>query len=179
VQSEEAKGALQESVLRIGSIALVHETLSAETSDLAEFGDVARKVAQMVSDGLVLPERGVEIKVAGSTGPVGADISTPLAVTLAELLQNAIEHAFPSGRPGTVGVELSTEADELVLVVWDDGIGMSSEPLEGARLGLQILRSLIEELGGHVEISANGGTRVEVRVPMNRPLPGPDTGSRE
>jgi two-component sensor histidine kinase len=52
-----------------------------------------------------------------------------------------------------------------VLVVWDDGVGMPETSLQGARLGLQILRSIIEELGGRVEISSNGGTRVEVRVP--------------
>ncbi|MEA2447737.1 MAG: two-component system, sensor histidine kinase PdtaS [Actinomycetota bacterium] len=167
LQSEEAKAALQESVLRIGSIALVHETLSEDTSDVADFGDVARKVAQMVSDVLLLPERRVEVKVSGSTGPLNAAISTPLAVTLAELLQNAIEHAFPEGRLGTIGVDVGASETEVVLVVWDDGVGMSSEPLEGARLGLQILRSLIEELGGRIEISANGGTRVEVKVPIS------------
>lgn len=167
LQSEEAKGALQESVLRIGSIALVHETLSEDTSDVADFGVVARKVAQMVSDVLVLPERRVEVKVAGGTGPIGADISTPLAVTLAELLQNAIEHAFADGRSGTVGVDVSADDYQVVLVVWDDGIGMSQEPLEGARLGLQILHSLVEELGGRIELSSNGGTRVEVKVPID------------
>ncbi len=165
LRSEEAKAALQESVLRIGSIALVHETLSEKPSDVADFDQVARRVAQMVSEGLVLPERGIEIKVGGHTGPLGADISTPLAVTLAELLQNAIEHAFPEGRPGTIGVELSRERGEIVLVVWDDGTGIAEEPMRGARLGLQILNSLVEELGGRLEITSNGGTRVEVRVP--------------
>ena len=111
--AEEAKAALQESVLRVGSIALVHETLSAETSDLAEFGDVARRVVLMVGDALGLPERQIEIKVAGGTGPLGADVSTPLAVTLVELLQNCVDHAFPDGRPGTVGVELSATPDEV------------------------------------------------------------------
>ena len=168
LQSEEAKAALQESVLRVGSIALVHETLSGETADVAEFGEVARRVAVMVTDALGLPERGLEIKVAGETGLLGADLSTPLAVTLVELLQNAVDHAFPEGRTGTVAVEMSSVGDEVLLVVWDDGVGMGPEPLQGARLGLQILRSLIEELGGQVEIQSNGGTRVEVRVPARR-----------
>jgi two-component system, sensor histidine kinase PdtaS len=165
LQSGEAKAALEESVLRIGSIALVHETLSAEPGDQADFGDVARRVADMVGEGLLSPDRQIEIKVAGRTGPLGADVATPLAVTLAELLQNAIEHAFPDDRAGTVGIDLSRSRAEVVLVVWDDGVGMPENPLEGARLGLQILRSIIEELGGGVDISTNGGTRVEVRVP--------------
>jgi two-component sensor histidine kinase len=171
LQSDEAKAALQESVLRVGSIALVHETLSADTSDVADFGDVARRIAMMVGDALGLAERRVEIKVAGGTGPLGADLSTPLAVTLVELLQNAADHAFPDGRPGTVGVELSVVDDEVALTVWDDGVGMDKAPLEGARLGLQILRSLIEELGGRVAITNNGGTRVEVHVPTGRTDP--------
>jgi two-component sensor histidine kinase len=166
VSSEEAKAALKESVLRVGSIALVHETLSEEPSDVADFGEVARRIGAMVADGLVLPERPIELKVTGQSGPLGADLATPLAVTVTELLQNAIEHAFPDDRTGTVGVEISSVGEEVIVIVWDDGVGIHHEDLRaGARLGLQIVRSLIEELGGSVEITADGGTRVEVRVP--------------
>ncbi|MFP5351227.1 MAG: sensor histidine kinase [Actinomycetota bacterium] len=168
LQSQEAKAALNESVLRIGSIALVHETLSVNPQDTAEFGEVARRIGQMVSDGLVLPTQEIEVKVSGQAGPLGADLATPLAVTLAELLQNAIEHAFPGEGSGTIKVELSREADEVVLVVWDDGVGISSNVLKGARLGLQIVRSLIDELGGSMTVGSEQGTRVEVRVPVDR-----------
>ncbi|MDQ3645951.1 MAG: PAS domain-containing sensor histidine kinase, partial [Actinomycetota bacterium] len=123
VHSEEAKAALEESVLRVGSIALVHETLSEQPSDVAEFGEVARRIGQMVSDGLFLPDRDVDIVVTGATGPLGAQMATPLAVTLTELLQNALEHAFPDGRSGTVHVELSRSDEEVVVVVKDDGVG--------------------------------------------------------
>ena len=168
VTSAEAKAALNESVLRIGSIALVHETLSEDPQDVAEFGEVARRIGKMVGDGLVLPDQRIDVKVSGNAGPLDADLATPLAVTLAELLQNAIEHAFPDGRSGTVKVEVAREANDVVLLVWDDGVGISSNVLGGARLGLQIVRSLIEELGGSMTVSAEGGTRVEVRVPATR-----------
>jgi two-component system, sensor histidine kinase PdtaS len=166
LNSEEAKDALRESVLRIGSIALVHETLSEDPSDVAEFGEVARRIGRMVSEGLVLPDRRIEIKVTGSAGPVGADLATPLAVTLTELIQNAIDHAFPDDRSGTIAVEVAREGDEVVMVVRDDGEGMPTGALKGARLGLQIVRSLIDELDGTFEITSEGGTRVEVRVPV-------------
>lgn len=165
LNSEEAKEALRESVLRIGSIALVHETLSEHSSDAAEFGEVARRIGKMVSEGLVLPEGDVTIKVTGSAGPVGADLATPLAVTLTELLQNAIEHAFPNGS-GTIAVEIAREAKDVVVVVSDDGQGIQEGALGGGRLGLQIVRSLIEELGGTFDITSEGGTRVELRVPV-------------
>ena len=168
LHSEEAKAALNESVMRIGSIALVHETLSENPQDVAEFGEVARRIGKMVGDGLVLPQQQIDVKVTGRVGPLGADLATPLAVTLAELLQNAIEHAFPDDRSGTIKVELAREVGDVVMVVWDNGIGISSNVLGGARLGLQIVRSLIDELGGGMTVAADDGTRVEVRVPAKR-----------
>lgn len=167
LQSEEAKAALDESVLRIGSIALVHETLSEQPSDVADFGDIARRISHMVSEGLLSPERSVEIKVVGSTGPVGAEIATPLAVTVTELLQNALEHAFPGLEGGTIGVELDRSPEQLRVVVWDDGIGIPEKAEEGARLGLQIVRSLVQEMGGAFEITSETGTRVELRIPLD------------
>ncbi len=165
LQSPEAKEALQESVLRIGSIALVHEILSEDVGDVAEFGEVARRIARMVGDGLALPGRDYVIEVVGDPGPLGADIATPLAVTLSELLQNSLEHAFPDGQGGTVGVDLARVDDHVTMVVWDDGIGMPEEPLRVARLGLQIVRTLTDEMGGRLSITSKAGTRTEVRVP--------------
>ena len=169
VQSEEAKGALQESELRIGSIALVHETLSAGPLDVADFGDVARRIGRMVGDGLVSPEKRIEIKVTGATGPLGADIATPLAVTLTELIQNAVEHAFPHQGSGTIGVELTREDGVIEAVVWDDGVGMTETEgsTAGSNLGLQIVRSLVGELGGEFELVSDGGTRARIRLPVN------------
>jgi len=165
LHSPEAKEALQESVLRIGSIALVHEILSEDVGDVAEFGEVARRIARMVGDGLVMPGRDYVIEVVGEPGPLGADIATPLAVTLSELLQNSLEHAFPDGRGGSVGVDLSRADDHVTMVVWDDGIGMPGDPLRVARLGLQIVRTLTDEMGGRLSITSEGGTRTEVSIP--------------
>jgi two-component sensor histidine kinase len=168
VSSDEAKLVLQESVMRVGSIALVHETLSEQPQDVAEFGEIASRICRMVSEGLLAPEAGIEIKMRGATGPLGADVATPLAVTLTELIQNAIEHAFVDGRTGTIGVELARDRGEIVVVVWDDGIGLPREETHrGSRLGLQIVRSLTAELGGSFRQASNGGTRSEVRVPVH------------
>ena len=166
VNSPEARDALKESELRIGSIALVHETLSENPSDVAEFGDVARRISSMVSDGLVLPERQISISVTGSTGPLRAVIATPLAVTLTELIQNSVEHAFPPERSGSIVIELSATDSEVAASVKDDGIGITGDVDKVARLGLQIVRSLVEELNGKFLITSDGGTCAEVRIPI-------------
>ena len=168
LESDEARAALAESVLRIGSIALVHETLSEDPSDVAEFGEVARRISRMVGDGLLSADAEIEIEVQGSAGAIAADLATPLAVTVTELMQNAIEHAFPDGRPGRVVVELARVKDEIVVVVADDGVGVSDDALQKSRLGLQIVSSLIAELGGTFTIHSLEGTRAEVRIPASR-----------
>jgi two-component sensor histidine kinase len=168
LSSQEAKDALQESVLRISSIALVHETLSEDPADVSEFGEVVRRISHMVAEGLLLPGSELSIDVVGETGPIPADVATPLAVTVAELIQNAIEHAFPDGRAGKIRIELSRDQDRVVVAVQDDGVGIAEKSDKGSRLGLQIVRSLIEELGGAFTIVADGGTRAEARVPASR-----------
>lgn len=171
LHSEEAVAALQESVMRIGSIALVHETLSAAPSDVADFGDVARRIVRMVAEGLALPDRHIEFRVTGSTGPLGADLATPLAVTVTELLQNAMEHAFPNGRGGTVTIHLSGTPFHVEVVVQDDGVGLQrpEDISTGSRLGLQIVRSLVSEMGGSIEIAVEKGTKVSITVPVRSP----------
>ncbi len=165
LQSPEAKDALQESVLRIGSIALVHEILSEDIGDVAEFGEVARRIARMVGEGLALPGHDNVIEVRGEPGPLGADIATPLAVTLSELLQNSLEHAFPDGRGGIVGVDFERAQDDVRMVVWDDGIGIPDDLHRVDHLGLQIVRTLTNEMGGRLSITSEGGTRTEVSIP--------------
>ncbi len=166
LESEEGRAALQESVLRIGSIALVHETLSEQPSDVTEFADVARRIGYMVAEGLVQPDKSISFSVTGETGKLPADLATPLAVTVTELMQNSIEHAFEGRETGSVNIDLARGKGEVVVTVRDDGTGIPEGALEGARLGLQIVRTLIGEMGGEFTIAAADGTVAIVKVPV-------------
>src|SRR2546423_14547129 len=105
--SSEAREALEEAVRRIASIALVHETLSRDPREAVEFGEVGRAIIRMVADGLTFPDRQVQLRFEGDPGELAAEVATPLAVVLVELLQNAVEHAF-GPRGGTVRSEEHT-----------------------------------------------------------------------
>jgi len=93
--SAEAKAAIEESVRRISSIAVVHETLSKEAGEDVPFVDIVRPLVRMVEDGLLAPDQEVRFRVAGDAGTLPGDIATPMSVVLTELLQNAVDHAFP------------------------------------------------------------------------------------
>src|SRR3954468_20157557 len=92
LQSDEAKAAVDESVRRIRTIALVHETLSREVGDDIAFGEILRPLARMAEETLQSPDRPVRFHVSGEGGKLPAATATPLAVVLTELLQNAVDH---------------------------------------------------------------------------------------
>jgi two-component sensor histidine kinase len=178
LSSTEAKAAIEESVRRIRSIALVHETLSHETGEDVPFIEIVRPLVRMVEEGLVSPEEPVYFKVTGDAGELPAQLATPLAVVLTEALQNVVDHAYgggDDGGPGQVVIDLANDGHELRVRVMDDGGGLppgfSVETSTG--LGLSIVRTLVTtELGGTIELytgdgpGGRPGTIVDIRVPL-------------
>jgi two-component sensor histidine kinase len=182
LSAPEARAALQEAVRRVGSIAVVHETLSYAPDEIVDFDDIAQRVAAMAGE-LSAPEARVTPVISGPFGLLPAAVATPLALVLTELLQNALQHglAHPAGAAGTLTVTVDREPTRLTVAVEDSGVGLP----EGFRLdattslGLQIVRTLVvSELGGRLEISprAGGGTVVLVALPLETPAP-PQAGS--
>ncbi|MGH9105977.1 MAG: sensor histidine kinase [Acidimicrobiales bacterium] len=97
----EARHALDEAERRVRSIALVHEILSRDTADEVDFNDILPSLVRMAED-LSDTSSPVRVTWSGEAGEMGAQVATPLAVALNELLQNAVEHAFADD-PGAVG----------------------------------------------------------------------------
>jgi two-component system, sensor histidine kinase PdtaS len=168
-----AREALHEAERRIGSIAVVHETLSRAGSDAVDFDEVADRVVGLTGE-LGTGESKVRVHREGSFGPLVPEVATPLALVLVELVQNAVEHGL-RGRDGEVRVAVTQVAgvagpDRLVVSVCDDGAGLPGgfDPVSGGGLGLQIVRTLVEgELGGTLTLESDGGgTRATVDLPL-------------
>jgi two-component sensor histidine kinase len=186
LESPEAKAAIEESVRRIRSIALVHEILSREVGDDVPFAEIVRPLVAMVQDAMATPERPITVTVEGDGGLMPAGIATPLAVVLNELFQNAVDHAYPEGLTleggAQVRVDIARDDDKAIRVlVADDGAGLpdgfSLETSTG--LGLSIVRTLVTtELGGEIGItngegpSERPGTVVTLTIPIQPPQVG-------
>jgi two-component sensor histidine kinase len=173
LESPEAKVAIEESVRRIRSIALVHETLSRAAGEELEFDQILSQLTRMAEEGLVMPGRGVQFGVEGDAGELRAEVATPLALVLTELLQNAIEHAYPDGhRGGRVRIVLENDGVELCVRVEDDGVGLPEgfTVERNSSLGLTIVRALVNtEMSGTMTMESgdNGGAVVELRIPIH------------
>jgi two-component sensor histidine kinase len=166
----EARAALEESVRRVSSIAVVHETLSGTLDESVAFDDVADRIASMVRE---LSGTAVRVRRTGSFGVLPAEVATPLAMVMTELLQNAVEHGFAGvQREGNVEIVVERDAASgLRLCVRDDGRGLPPgfRPEASDRLGLAIVCALVEtELGGQLDLgpAPGGGTVATVALSL-------------
>jgi two-component sensor histidine kinase len=186
LSSDEAKAAVAESVRRIRTIALVHETLSREPGDDVAFIEIVRPLLRLAEESLQSEDRPVVFKVKGDGGRLPATVATPLSVVLTELLQNAVDHGFPEGSSGgSVAVLLANDGTELSIRVLNDGRALepSFDISKATGLGLSIVRTLVTtELAGSLTMRAGQtddfaaadlgdrpagtGTVVDLRVPI-------------
>ena len=112
------------------------------------------------------------------TWPLSADVRHHLFLAFKEALHNAVKHA----RASEVHISLALEAEALVLVVKDNGVGFALQPVPGRngvgtnRLangnGLDNMRRRLSEIGGRCDVQseAGRGTRVRFSVPIPMPL---------
>jgi two-component sensor histidine kinase len=173
LRSPEARGALAESERRIRSIAIVHETLSREAGDVVAFNEIVRPLARLVEETSSSDDHTIRFHVEGDAGELPGEVATPLAVVLNELMQNAVDHAFPEGtRDAQVHVMLGRDDGHVEVEVRDNGAGLPEQfTLDGSRgLGLSIVQALVtSELQGSIEMHDESGTSVRVRVPVAMP----------
>ncbi|MBJ7505551.1 MAG: sensor histidine kinase [Ilumatobacteraceae bacterium] len=154
--SDEAKAAVADSVRRIRTIALVHETLSREPGEDVAFIEIVRPLIQLTQESLQSSDRPIRFEVRGDAGRLPATIATPLSVVILELLQNVVDHAFGDvRRDGVVRVFLQRDKqdDALHIRVIDNGVGVDDQfnIAQATGLGLSIVRTLVTtELGGTI-----------------------------
>jgi two-component sensor histidine kinase len=168
-ESEEASRALAEAVERVGSMAVVHEMLSASTNETVDFAEAAKTVVDMVRQGLAGSAGTVGVSVEGTTGQVPASVATSLALVTAELVHNAIEHGYGPGESGSVAVTMKRVGGELRLTVHDDGHGLPEgfDVADSAHLGLAIVRTIVEDdLRGTLAFRGGRGTTVAITMPI-------------
>jgi two-component sensor histidine kinase len=151
-----AREALLESVRRVASIAVVHDTLAGSREDVVDVDDVLDQVIPMLGDVASVGPAAAIVRT-GRFGELPAGSATPLVMAVTELLHNAAEHAFPEGAPGRIELTAQRTGHDLLVTVADDGRGLPPgfDVAAGKGLGLQIVRTLVtSELHGGLSVTA-------------------------
>lgn len=167
VKSEEARRALQESISRILSVAVVHQFLSQREARVINIYDVSQRIIDQTR-AIMDPSKRIQLNLAGPNVHLPTQQATACALIINELLQNAVEHGYEHRSTGVISIELQDEGDRVIIAVEDDGRGLpqdlSLDRIDS--LGLQIVQTLVrDDLKGEFELESDGGVRAIVTFP--------------
>jgi len=167
VEDPTASAALSEAVRRVASIALVHETLSNQSTESVEFDYIFE---QIIKNAIDLNPRDIKYTKTGEFGLFDSKVATALSLVITELIHNALEHGL-SDSGDLLSVEIVKNSNSYKVTVIDNGAGLPAEfNLEkSANLGLQIANTLTKnELKGNIKLfRENGLTRGEITFNTN------------
>lgn len=151
---------------RIRSISLVHDLIYR-----TEFGnglDFRVYLEELVKGIRSLYGQGdfrVEILPGTSNVQVGVDFSVDFGLVVNELVTNAFKHGIVPAGGGVVTVGLERVEDTMILTVRDTGVGLAPGTVEGASLGLSLVRSVLKKYRAAMTIEASEGTLVRIEIP--------------
>jgi PAS domain S-box-containing protein len=164
VASPDAQAALRDAYARVFTIARLHEHLyqSMQRGHVLIQDYLGKLLA-----GLQSLHPGVPIVLDGIGDGIALepDRAIHAGLIVNELVTNALKHACPDGATGAVTVTLRTMADEIEMVVRDNGRGLPATlDLEHARtLGLRIVRTLARRLQASVHVDNTPGAAFTIR----------------
>jgi PAS domain S-box-containing protein len=171
------KQIMAETQNRVRAMSLVHEKLyRSESLSRIDFADYTRFLGTQLFSFYGTDTR--RVKLDFTLGKIMVDINTavPLGLLMNELISNALKHAFPNGREGTISISGGYEGDLIMLVVRDNGIGIP-EDLDWKNtktLGMRLITSLIDQVDGTITLDRKNGTAFTITVKR-----GPIIGGKE
>jgi len=155
---------------RIRSMSLVHATLyQSESFAVVEFSSYVQKLCGYLIDVYSVDPNRIRLAVTADSVSLALAKAIPCGLIVNELVMNALKHAFPDGRSGTISIAMSKGEDGLVsLVVRDDGVGTAQSGQQSGHkksVGLSIVESLVSQLRGSSTMDGAAGMRVAVTFP--------------
>ena len=159
----ETRSALEQAMGRIRSISRIHRQIYA----LPETRHVdLRQYLRDLCAGLIdatLPSAGVTLTCSCDEAYMSRDRALSLGLATNELVTNAVKHAFPDHREGTISVSFARVADGWQLAVTDDGVGFPADRKSG--LGSGLIEQFVRQADGSLAVTGGNGTRAVVHLP--------------
>jgi two-component sensor histidine kinase/sensor domain CHASE-containing protein len=174
---------LNESSNRVKSVALIHQRLQQSKDTVSvELSEYIRDLTTVLLHSCGRDSAVVKLNLdLEKSVVIGIDTAVPCGLIVNELVSNSLKHAFPEGHGGEIKISLHTdEAETITLVIGDNGAGLPEglDFRQAESLGLQLVMSLVSQLGGSIDIDTGGGTQFTIHFRENG-MPGTEESSRE
>ncbi len=172
IEDPKASQKFRESQDRVRAMALIHERLY-QSSDLAkiDFSGYVRSLTGHLLRSYKVNANAIRLNLDVDSVPMNLDVAIPCGLIINELVSNAFKYAFPQGEGGEIKVYFAENGDrKLKLIVQDNGIGFpeNANPEGSDSLGLKLVRSLTEQLGGAVNYRSQDGFVCDISIPNSK-----------
>ena len=167
VSDEYALTLLKESQNRIKTMAYIHESLYQNKSFTSvNFSDYVYTLVNNIVQSYSASSEKIKLELNIEKITLSLDSSIPAGLIINELITNAIKHAFPGNKQGTIIFNLKSENNFVFLELKDNGVGFASgiDVENSHSLGLQLVNTLIEQIEGKLKFKSEKGVGTEVLV---------------
>ncbi len=169
VTGERVLAAFQDSQNRIRSIAMIHQILY-ESQDFSKvvFQSVLENLLENLTRSYGIDISKINITINVSEVALPLDKGIPLCLIINELVSNTFKHAFPNGMSGVLSLGLQHCGDnQLEFYIEDSGVGLPESFMlrDSNSLGLHLVRTIVDQLGGALVIHRSNPTRFVVKFP--------------
>ncbi|MEO6395982.1 MAG: histidine kinase dimerization/phosphoacceptor domain -containing protein [Devosia sp.] len=164
IQSEETRSHLYNAHNRVMSVAEVQKQLAVTCLGAVDLRSYFTELCRSIANSLIHDPDQLLLTVSVDDSETDSDTSISLGLIVTELVINAIKHAFPGHRNGTIEVDYHSLGRDWTLSVRDDGIGMPTGPNSPKPgLGTGIVEALARQLDGKLDVTnAKPGTLVSL-----------------
>jgi PAS domain S-box-containing protein len=164
-KDEAAREVLQDSQLRVKSIALVHEKLY-QSSNLSniDFERYINELIEGINQTFNNSETHINFNVDVEPLLLSINQAIPCSLLINELVVNIHKHAFNGISEGEVGVKLWKEGKDVHLIVRDNGKGLHELPGDSSEqsLGMSLVHTLAAQIDGEVQAYNEEGAVFEI-----------------
>lgn len=160
LKDEKLAEVINECKNRIGSMALIHESLyHKDPNDITSTSTYFKKlITQLVSTYYIDSDK-ITLNLDIEDVKLGIDQSIPCGLLVNEILSNVLKHAFPEDAKGEIDIRLSKNNQTYRLLIKDNGIGLPDniEPEKQDTFGFLLIYTLVEQLEGQLNLIRKDG----------------------
>lgn len=167
----QTRQALLAAVAKIQAVAQIHDALQLSTRH--NHVDLSALLAKMCATLVSLVGDDAPIQISVHAPPVEAPlaIAQPLLLAANELIINALRHAFPNGRTGSITVTLAFVDQHIRLNVTDDGCGLPKSFASSSGYGTRLIHALVAKIEGRIAIEKAVGTSFTIVAALPETAP--------
>jgi two-component sensor histidine kinase len=170
VKDKQSLSLFTESQNRVKSMALIHEKLY-QSHDLAriDFEEYIKSLTTFLFRSYGVDPNMIVLNIDVKDVTLDIDTAIPCGLIINELVSNSLKYAFPEGVSGEITIGLHEKKDGgtpyYELTMSDNGVGLPEhfDISTSASLGLQLVTTLVGQIGGTLEVIREHGTTFRIR----------------